>query len=97
MFYNAANPDNLDFSTGFGFWPTSKWRFDYTIKATESDNFSSWLVNDTEIKLFRNIHCWELKISYRTRLNNNQIFFNIGLNTSSANGAKKPQKEFNPW
>ena len=96
VFYNYANPDNLDFVTGFGFWPTKKWRFDYSIRTTSVNRFSSFLVNDTEIKLFRNIHCWEFKISYRRRLEANEVYFNIGLNSSTL-GAKKPQKEFNPW
>ena len=96
VFYNSGTPDNMDFVTGFGFWPAKKWRLDYSIRTTSVDRFSSWTVNDTEIKLFRNIHCWEFKISYKRRLQSDEIFFNIGLN-SSTNGARKPQKEFNPW
>ena len=97
IFYNAANPDNLDFVTGFGFWPNKKWRLDYSIRTTSVDRFSSYILNDEEIKLFRNIHCWEFKISYKRRVNSDEIYFNIGLNSTTFNGAKKPQKEFNPW
>ncbi|MCX5782520.1 MAG: hypothetical protein NT145_07465 [Elusimicrobia bacterium] len=81
VFYQAYYPENLDFSTGFGFWPTRKWRLDYSVRTTSLNRFSSFRINDTEIKFSRNIHCWEFKVSYRRRLTDEQIYFNIGFNS----------------
>ncbi|MFC1501736.1 LPS-assembly protein LptD, partial [Elusimicrobiota bacterium] len=75
VFYYSGRPDDLDFSTGFGFWPTRKWRLDYTVRMTSLEKLRSMRINDEEIKLFRNIHCWEFRIKYRRRLDNEQIYF----------------------
>lgn len=99
VFYNGSAPDDLGFTTGFGFWPTSKWKLDYQLSATSLNRFQGFRLGEQEIRLYRDLHCWEFKISYRKRPVAEEVYFQLNLKISAANRSKIQQqsKEFYPW
>jgi len=101
VFYQADQPDDLGFNTGFGYSPNSKWKVDYRISAVALDRFNSVRFNDQQITVYRNLHCWELKLTYRRMLTTEEIYFQLNLTSSSKNRKKLYnegfEKEFYPW
>ena len=100
-FYQADQPDNLGFNVSFGYRPNAKWKIDYRLVAEALDRFNSVTFNDQQITIYRNLHCWECKVTYRRMLNNEEVYFQINL-TSSSKARKKLynqsfEKEFYPW
>jgi len=100
-FYQSVNPNNLDFTTGVGFWPTTKWKIDYALHWTSVNNFDTLIANDHELKIYRDLHCWEVKLTYRHRPDGQEdINFQIGLKSSAKDKKRYPTrdaKEFYPW
>jgi LPS-assembly protein len=101
VFYQSARPDQLDFITGIGFWPTKKWRIDYVIRPRTLNNFREVQVNDQELKLFRDLHCWEFKLTYRRRGTAEEFFVLLDLMSAARNREKlyepRQEREFYPW
>lgn len=101
VFYQSDRPDQLDFNTGIGFCPTQNWKIDYNIRTTTLDSFGQIRANDQELKLYRDLHCWEFKLSYRRRLNAEEIYFQLDLKSASKNRKNlypaKQEQEFYPW
>lgn len=101
VFYQSARPDQLDFNTGIGFWPTKKWKIDYTIRASALNNFDQLTSNDQEIKIYRDLHCWEFKLTYRRRQNIDEVYFLLDLKSAARNRQvlynRNQEKEFYPW
>ncbi|MHB9155751.1 MAG: hypothetical protein ACYC5N_08705, partial [Endomicrobiales bacterium] len=102
FFYQYDRPDELGFNVGFGFWPTSKWKLDYRINAAATGNYTGIRPNDQEVRLYRDLHCWEFKVAFRRRFTAEEIYFQINLKPSaSANREKmryiQQEKEFYPW
>lgn len=101
IFYLTSRPEQVDFNVGFGFWPTKKWRIDYIVRGSSLENFNSFLFNDHELKLYRDLHCWETKLTYRRRGVYEEIYFQIDLKTTLGRRQKQrlinQEKEFYPW
>lgn len=100
-FYQADRPDELGFNTSFGFWPTKKWKLDYRLSAVSLEKFNSVRFNDQQLSVYRNLHCWEVKVTYRRRLEAEEVYLQLNL-TSAAKERKKYvdpkfEKEFYPW
>jgi LPS-assembly protein len=66
-FYNYVNDKDIDINLSFGFWPTKKWKIDYTISTTAVDSFRSYRTNNQEIRIYRDLHCWDMKLTYDRR------------------------------
>jgi LPS-assembly protein len=101
VFYQSYRSSEMDFSTGFGFWPNKKWRIDYNIWATSLNHFTGVRTSSQEVKLYRDLHCWELKLIGRTRPGNQEIYVQLDLKSSARNRRQLyPQganEEFYPW
>ncbi|MCA6072458.1 MAG: hypothetical protein LE178_02835 [Endomicrobium sp.] len=70
---------------GFGVWLTPKWRLDYNIRTTLPVNFSGMRLNDHEIRLYRDSHCWHLGIAWKiinSAKPDQDISFKFGLKTN---------------
>lgn len=100
-FYQSAYPDQLDFSIGFGFWPSSKWKIDINNKTTSYEYFGSFRTTYNEVKVYRDLHCWEASTTYRRIADVTEIYFQISLKASSAARNKlynkQGEQEIHPW
>ncbi|MGA2091326.1 MAG: hypothetical protein ABSH12_07705 [Endomicrobiales bacterium] len=101
VFYTSTLPNEMDYTTGFGFWPSKKWKIDYALHWTSVNDFQTLIANDHEIRLYRDLHCWEFRLTYRHRPDGTvDINFNIGLKSSAQNNQRYPDreaKEFYYW
>jgi LPS-assembly protein len=61
--------NRIDNIIGFGLWLNPKWRFDYNIKNTIAVNAMYSRLNEHELKIYRDCHCYNLGIIYRKRFN----------------------------
>jgi LPS-assembly protein len=69
-FYNikeAYRNNRIDNNIGFGVWLNPKWRLDYTMRSTVAMNVLYSRLNDYELKLYRDCHCYNLGIIFRKR------------------------------
>jgi len=100
-FYHSSRPEELDLNVGLSFWPTSKWRINYIFRTTAAENFKKFTTNDEEIRIYRDIHCWEFKVIYRRRQAFEEVYLQVDLKTSATNRKnvydKEKEKEFYPW
>lgn len=104
-FYQADQPDNLGFNVSFGYRPNEKWKIDYRLVGNTPDKFNSINLNDQQVSIYRNLHCWELKVTYRRMLTmpqpTQEIYFQLNLTALSKNRKKLYnqafEKEFYPW
>ncbi|MDR1474802.1 MAG: hypothetical protein LBS38_03880 [Endomicrobium sp.] len=65
--YRNSSIDNV---IGFGLWLSPKWRLDYTLRCTIAMNtmYSKYSkLNEQELKLYRDCHCYNLGIIYSKR------------------------------
>jgi len=101
VFYQSARPDQLDYTAGIGFWPTKKLRIDYNTRLASSAGLNEFRFSDHELKLYRDLHCWEFKMIYRKRLTSEEVYLQIGLktavNTARNKLYRKQESEFYPW
>lgn len=101
FFYNADLPGQYDFSLGFGFWPTDKWKLDYSVKTSALNSFVDFRTTFYEIKVYRDLHCWETGVTYRRVAEVTEVYLQIGLKvTAEARNKinkKQQEKEFYPW
>jgi LPS-assembly protein len=101
-FYQADQPDNLGFNTSFGYRPNAKWKIDYRLVGNAIDNFNSFVFDDQQISVYRNLHCWEVKATFRKMLTGaSEIFFQLNLTASNKSRKilynQQFEKEFYPW
>jgi len=81
-FYDNSRPDEMDNTIGFGIWVTPKWRFDYTARTTSKLNFSSIRLREHEFKIYRDLHCYNLGVTWRIREGYSEVFFKFDLKTN---------------
>jgi hypothetical protein len=101
LFYEWYNPDQYHVNTGFGVMPTQKWKIDY-IARTVFNSASGWSsVQDQEVRLIRDLHCWIFKLAYRNRGGTYDIRVQLDLKTAEMNRSTiyspEAEKEFYPW
>ncbi|MDR0956337.1 MAG: hypothetical protein LBL77_00445 [Endomicrobium sp.] len=72
MFYKNREIDNI---FGFGVWLSSKWRLDCNIKTTTDFNNIIMKIKEQEIKLYRDLHCYNLGISFKKIENQNYLIY----------------------
>jgi LPS-assembly protein len=100
MSYRSKEIDN---TLGFGFWLTPKWRLDYTLRLTSRTDKLYTRMNDHEFKIYRDLHCYNLGLTWRIRGIYHEVFFKFDLKTNMpfnrANQDKQNAQEavFYPW
>jgi LPS-assembly protein len=62
--YRNSRIDNI---IGFGLWLNTKWRLDYTLRCTIAVNTMYSKLNEQDLKLYRDCHCYNLGIIYTKR------------------------------
>jgi LPS-assembly protein len=94
---------------GFGLWLNPKWRFDYNIRSTIAINVMYSRLNEHELRIYRDCHCYNFGIRYRKRINewNFDLMFNMKTNINMAfiknsnnlgyNDNDNPRKIFYSW
>lgn len=105
MSYNAATPFDIGYNFSFGCWLTKKWKLNYRIVTTALNQGEELRVNDQEIKIYRDMHCWESSFTFRERLSagipEKEMFFMIKMKSPGKTKAKandiRGQREFYPW
>lgn len=103
-FYQEYRPDEIDNTLGFGLWINPKWRFDYNIKTTAKTDVSYIRMNEHEFKIYRDLHCYNLGVTWKIRGIYHEVFFKFDLKTnmpfSRAQADKQYAEEeqiFYPW
>lgn len=99
--YQAANPKDLDMNMGLGVWLTEKWKIKYSISVHSSEYMKIIKPSDQELKIFRDLHCWNFQFTFRKRLEYEEVLFLIDLKSAMnfrKSLFKRPhEKEFYPW
>jgi len=105
VFYQStpAPPNRLDFSGTFGLWLSPKWRIDYAVRTNTTPELTGFTINSQEVKLYRDLHCWEATLTYRRRVTEEEIYFLIttkssvpGKGKAPATAVREAQQGFNP-
>ncbi len=100
-FYQSARPEDLDVNAGFGFWANDKTRLEYNMHSSIADRFNAFRFNDQEFRVYRDLHCWEIKLAYRRRQSADELTVQLELKGSGINRRKiaraANEKEFYPW
>jgi LPS-assembly protein len=101
-FYYQTRPDEVDLVSGIGFWLNSKWRLDYLIRITCQYTTMEWSKRDQELKIYRDLHCFNLGASFRLREEYFEFFFKFDMKTNvptfkKKDGSKEIDEEFYPW
>ncbi len=101
-FYYDYRPEEVDIVSGIGFWLNAKWRFDYLMRITCRYTGVKWLGKDHEFKLYRDLHCFNLGVSFRLREDYYETFFKFDMKTNvptlkKKDGTKEIDQEFYPW
>ncbi|MDR3113455.1 MAG: hypothetical protein LBU09_03685 [Endomicrobium sp.] len=100
MYYRSKELDN---TLGFGVWITPKWRLDYSIRLTSRIDKIYTKMNDHEFKIYRDLHCYNLGVTWRIRGIYHEAFFKFDLKTNMpfdrTNQDKQNAEEqiFYPW
>ncbi len=101
-FYYQTNPDEIDLVSGIGFWLNSKWRFDYLMRIKSKYKSMEWKGKDHEFKLYRDLHCFNLGVSFRLRDTYYETFLKFDMKANvptltKKDGTKEIDQEFYPW
>jgi LPS-assembly protein len=100
--YRNNRVDNI---IGFGLWLNPKWRFDYNIRSTIAINVTYSRLNEHELKIYRDCHCYNLGIIYRRRPNDWDCGIKFDMktnmpftkNSNSLGYDDNPTEIFYPW
>ncbi|MCL2390406.1 MAG: hypothetical protein FWD54_02065 [Endomicrobia bacterium] len=102
--YYSYRTREVDNTLGFGLWFTPKWRLDYNIKTTAKLDFTYIRMNEHEFRLYRDLHCYNLGVTWRIRGVYHEVFFKFDLKTNMPFDRKavlEEQREderiFYPW
>ena len=102
-FYYETRPDEVDLVSGIGFWLNSKWRLDYLIRITcNYEDDIEWSKRDQELKVYRDLHCFNLGASFRLREEYFEFYFKFEMKSNvptltKKDGTKEIDEEFYPW
>jgi LPS-assembly protein len=100
-----ARNNRVDKIIGFGLWLNPKWRFDYNIRSTIAINVMYSRLNEHELKIYRDCHCYNLGIIYRRRPNDWDCGIKFDMktnmpftkNSNSLGYDDNPTEIFYPW
>ena len=102
-FYYEIRPEEVDLVSGIGFWLNSKWRLDYLIRITcNYEDDVEWSKRDQELKLYRDLHCFNLGGSFRLREEYFEFYLKFEMKSNvptltKKDGTKEIDEEFYPW
>ena len=101
-FYYEYRPEEIDLVSGIGFWLNSKWRLDYLIRITCQYSKINWYKRDQELKIYRDLHCFNLGASFRLREEYFEFYFKFEMKSNvptltKKDGTKEIDEEFYPW
>ncbi len=101
LIYRSHEVDN---TFGFGVWLNPKWRLDYNIRTTATLDFKYIRLNDHEFRLYRDLHCYNLGLTWRIRGIYHEVFFKFDLKTNMPFSRQKADEQyreeediFYPW
>lgn len=87
--------------TSLNFWLTKKWQIGYYHTSNFDTSKNQFEIVDEELKLYRDLHCWEANFTYRRRGELQEYFFNIGLRIAARRKSElydtKRESEHYPW
>jgi LPS-assembly protein len=102
VFYQEYKDWRADNILGFGLWLTPKWRFDYNIRI--NSDYSKIRVNEQDMRLYRDGHCYNLGVRCRIIGKEYEGFFKFDIKTNMPFDKKKDNKNDNddekilyPW
>jgi LPS-assembly protein len=101
-FYYQLRPEEIDLVSGIGFWLNSKWRLDYLIRITSHYTENKWSKRDQELKVYRDLHCFNLGATYRLIEDYYELYFKFEMKSNvptfkKKDGTKEIDQEFYPW
>ena len=103
-FFQEPRKKELDNIFGFGLWLTPKWRLDCLIRTNWKVEGNEIEIIDREIRLYRDMHCYNVGITWRGRKDINEgtveeYFFLFTLKTNMPFSRTNPQDAdiFYPW
>jgi len=79
MAYRAKEIDNV---IGIGLWLNPKWRLDYNIRTTSSLDKMYSRMNEHEFRIYRDLHCYNLGVTWRIRGVYHDVFIKFDLKTN---------------
>jgi|GEM_PF-3140538 len=82
LFYQNAYPDQLGINFGFGTWLGPKWKLDYSARAYSYNYLGNISLNDQEIKLYRDLHCWDMRFTYKKHISSEEYLVYLDLKVS---------------
>lgn len=105
FYQNSPGVDNQITNTfGVGFWLTPKWRIDYNIRTVAKTDLSYSRMNEHEFKLYRDLHCYNLGVTWKIRETYHDVFFKFDAKVNMPFDRQKLEKEyreedelFYPW
>ncbi|MDI6641393.1 MAG: hypothetical protein QME68_03670 [Elusimicrobiota bacterium] len=100
IFYHHTS-QLLQLKTSLSFWLTSKWQLSYYHTSNIDTDKNKFKIIDEELKLYRDLHCWEANFTYRRRGELQEYFFNIGLKIAARVKSElydtERESEHYPW
>lgn len=103
-FYQDYRANEIDNTIGFGLWINPKWRLDYNIRTTAKTDGTYIKMNEHELKLYRDLHCYNLGMTWRIRGIYHEVFFKFDMKTNmpfskTSQGSQSTSEEqiFYPW
>ncbi|MDR2772956.1 MAG: hypothetical protein LBB93_05770 [Elusimicrobiota bacterium] len=104
IFYEEASRDEIDNVLGFGIWLTPKWRFDYNMRGVSNFVTQQVDINEYEVKLYRDLHCYNFGATMRVRRDPLQgytheisLLFNLKANMPFSKDRREEAELFYPW
>ncbi|MCL2389176.1 MAG: hypothetical protein FWC85_02195, partial [Elusimicrobia bacterium] len=100
VFYQDFLPGEINFVTGVGMWLTPKWRVDYLVRFRQSLSTSFMSTNDQEVRIYRDLHCFNLGVAARFRGGYGDVFFRFNMKTNMPLFARQDDivdHWFYPW
>ncbi len=83
--YNVGTPHQLQVRHGASFFLTRGWWLDggvqYNAKGPRRTRYNSVQVIEKYLILKRSLHCWQVRVETRERLDTKEIFFRVDLKT----------------
>ncbi|MDR1952112.1 MAG: hypothetical protein LBQ37_01185 [Elusimicrobiota bacterium] len=104
IFYEEIKRDVIDNVLGFGLWLTPKWRLDYNMRSISNFKTQAININEYEIKLYRDLHCYNFGATVRVRkdlyqgyIHDFYFMFNLKTNMSFNRQKREEAELFYPW
>ena len=97
--YNGERTGEMGIRGSLGFWPTKKWHVQVSnIGYAKNDLIHT---QSQKFEVYRDLHCWEARLTYDKLDESERYLFNIGLKISSEGKGKlyktSYEREWYPW